>query len=85
MLYSLIYVTQVRLHGPGNRAALFHPNWSSGTAGVRGTRVLNNARYYWEVRLSHRIFGTSMMVGIGTKQARLHADRFVNLLGNIIL
>ncbi|CAB3371581.1 SPRY domain-containing SOCS box protein 3-like [Cloeon dipterum] len=72
---------EVRLHGPGNRVVLFHPNWSSGTAGVRGHRVLNNGRYYWEVRLSHRIFGTSMMVGIGTAKARLHADRFINLLG----
>jgi len=72
---------KIRLHGPGNRVVLFHPNWSSGTAGVRGCRVLNNGRYYWEVRLSHRIFGTSMMVGIGTASARLHADRFINLLG----
>ncbi|KAF4520697.1 hypothetical protein B566_EDAN006372 [Ephemera danica] len=72
---------EVRLHGPGHRSALFHPNWSSGTAGVRGTRVLNNCRYYWEVCMSHRIFGTSMMVGVCTKKARLHADRFINLLG----
>lgn len=61
--------------------AHFHPNWSSGTAAVRGTRVLNNGRYYWELRISPRIFGTSMMFGIGTQHARLHVGHFINLLG----
>ncbi|CAG9825522.1 unnamed protein product [Phaedon cochleariae] len=70
-----------RLGGPGSRVAHFHPNWSSGTAGVRGDRVLNNGRFFWELHLSRRIFGTSMMFGIGTKKARLHADSFTNLLG----
>lgn len=46
------------ISGPGNRTVHFHPNWSKGTAGVRGTRVLNNGRYYWELKLSDRIFGT---------------------------
>lgn len=72
---------EVRLYGNNFRIAHFHPNWSSGTAGVRGTRVLNNGRYFWELHLSRRIFGTSMMFGIGTKKARLHADSFTNLLG----
>lgn len=44
--------------GVGNKTVQFHPNWSKGTAGVRGTRVLNNGRYYWELKLSDRIFGT---------------------------
>lgn len=72
---------EVKIYGQTCRVAHFHPNWSSGTAGVRGTRVLNNGRYFWELRLSQRIFGTSMMFGIGTKKARLHADSFTNLLG----
>lgn len=46
------------LSGPGNRTVHFHPNWSKGTAGIRGTRTLNNGRYYWELKLSDRIFGT---------------------------
>ncbi|KAJ8960997.1 hypothetical protein NQ318_020301 [Aromia moschata] len=57
---------EVRLYGSNFRIAHFHPNWSSGTAGVRGTRVLNNGRYFWELHLSRRIFGTSMMFGIVT-------------------
>jgi len=72
---------EVRLNGPNSRIAHFHPNWSNGTAGVRGTRILNGGRYYWEINVSQRIFGTSMMFGIGTKRARLHVDSFVNMLG----
>ncbi|XP_046675420.1 SPRY domain-containing SOCS box protein 3 isoform X1 [Homalodisca vitripennis] len=72
---------EVRLYGSGMRVAHFHPNWSSGTAGVRGTRILNNGRYYWEVQVSQRIFGTSMMFGIGTKKACLHKNVFTNLIG----
>ena len=49
---------EIRLNGPKHRIAHFHPNWSNGTAGIRGTRVLNNGRFYWEVNVSQRIFGT---------------------------
>lgn len=59
------------LSGPGNRTVHFHPNWSKGTAGIRGTRVLNNGRYYWELKLSDRIFGTRYIIiivfNIGTR------------------
>ncbi|KAK6638698.1 hypothetical protein RUM43_006965 [Polyplax serrata] len=72
---------EVRLYGPGLRVAHFHPNWSSGTAGVRGTKALDAGRYYWELRVSQRIFGTSMMFGVATRRARLHANTFTNLLG----
>jgi len=72
---------EVRLKGPKRRIAHFHPNWSNGTAGVRGTKILNQGRYYWELNVSQRIFGTSMMFGIGTENARLHVDAFVNMLG----
>lgn len=72
---------EVRLSGPKHRIAHFHPNWSNGTAGVRGTRALNKGRFYWEINVSQRIFGTSMMFGVGTKKARLHVDAFVNMLG----
>ncbi|XP_070555506.1 SPRY domain-containing SOCS box protein 3-like [Ptychodera flava] len=72
---------EVKLLGKRNRTALFHPNWSNGTAGVRGTRNINDGRHYWEVKVSQRIFGTSMMFGIGTKRSRLHIDAFLNMLG----
>ena len=71
----------VLLRGANRRTAHFHPNLSFGTAGIRGTKVLNQGRYYWEVHVTERIFGTSMMVGIGTEKARLHANKCVNMLG----
>lgn len=40
-----------------------------------------SARFYWEIKISDRIFGTSMMFGIGTRRGRLHADSFLNLIG----
>lgn len=49
---------EVRLSGPNCRTVHFHPNWSKGTAGIRGNRVLNNGRYYWEIKVSQRVFGT---------------------------
>lgn len=49
---------EVEVRGPEQRTAFFHPNWSKGTAAVRGTRVLNNGRYYWEIHVTNRIFGT---------------------------
>jgi SPRY domain-containing SOCS box protein 3 len=61
--------------------AKFHPEWSTGTAGVRATRVLNHATHYWELMVSQRIFGTSMMFGVATRKAKLHSNSFVNLLG----
>ncbi|KAL4235567.1 hypothetical protein ACF0H5_003963 [Mactra antiquata] len=72
---------EVKLVGTRQQTAHFHPKWSNGTAGVRGTRCLNYGIHYWEVRLSQRLFGTSMMLGVGTKRARLHVDAFVNLVG----
>lgn len=50
--------SEVVLSGPLLRTAFFHPNWSKGTAGVRGEKVLNNGRYYWEIHVTNRIFGT---------------------------
>ncbi|XP_063968580.1 SPRY domain-containing SOCS box protein 3-like [Lytechinus pictus] len=72
----------VFLKGPRNQTAFFHPNWSIGAAGVRGTRpLLQGHCYYWEIEVAPRIYGTSMMVGIGSPKARLHADSFINLIG----
>ncbi|XP_076462083.1 SPRY domain-containing SOCS box protein 3-like [Babylonia areolata] len=72
---------EVRLRGSDRSTALFHPNWSNGTAGVRGSKPINNGVHYWEIRVSSRLFGTSMMFGVATRRARLHADSFHNLLG----
>lgn len=72
---------EVRLYGEFAHTAHFHPNWSNGTAAVRGDKILNNGIFYWEIKVSQRVFGTSMMFGVGTANTRLHVDAFVNLLG----
>lgn len=72
---------EVRLYGDLGEKAYFHPNWSNSTAAVRADKILNGGVFYWEIKLSERVFGTSMMFGIGTCKTRLHADAFVNLLG----
>ncbi|KAH8271930.1 hypothetical protein KR044_011490 [Drosophila immigrans] len=72
---------EVVLSGPNMRTVHFHPNWSKGTAGIQGKRPLNNGRYYWELHVSQRVFGTSIMFGIGTRNCRLHANAFRNMLG----
>ncbi|XP_064087883.1 SPRY domain-containing SOCS box protein 3-like [Macrobrachium nipponense] len=69
---------EVRLYA---RTALFHPNWSHGTAAVRGTHEINGGLHYWEVHVSQRLFGTAVMFGVCTSSARLHADTFVSLIG----
>ena len=72
---------EVKLQGKGLKTVHFHPNWSNGTAAIRGNTPLNHGRHYWEIKLTQRIFGTSMMFGLCTKKTRLHVDSFINLLG----
>lgn len=72
---------QVRLRDPEQRIALFHPYCSTGSAGVRGTKALINGHHYWEISINERIFGTSIMLGLATKEARLHLSGYVNLMG----
>lgn len=47
----------VRLYGSKRRIALIHPSYSCGSEGVRGNRILNNARFYWELNVSMKICG----------------------------
>ena len=39
----------IRLSGAELRQVSFHDPYSEGTAGMRGTRELNNGRYFWEI------------------------------------
>ncbi|XP_046403514.1 uncharacterized protein LOC124169083 [Ischnura elegans] len=67
-----------------NRQVMFHPSYSSGTAAVRGQHPLEpGMHHYWEVKILTSLYGTDMMVGVGTAAVDLHKDRFkyVSLLG----
>lgn len=39
------------------------------------------SRVYWEIKITDRIFGTSMMFGIGTEHCKLDSSEFVDLIG----
>ncbi|KAK7576323.1 hypothetical protein V9T40_012609 [Parthenolecanium corni] len=64
-----------------NKSVLFHPVWSCGTSAIRGTKVLNNARSYWEIIVTGGLGGTSLMFGVGTCKSRLGTAGFTNLIG----
>lgn len=71
---------------PCRRAVYFHIDpivQSEGTAGVRGTKGFIHGEHYWEVKFLEPPYGTSVMVGAGTKQALLHLGnyQFRNMLG----
>ncbi|GFY52805.1 SPRY domain-containing SOCS box protein 3 [Trichonephila inaurata madagascariensis] len=67
-----------------NRDVTFHRDMSGGTAVVRGTQPMSNDQYYWEVKMISPVYGTDMMVGVGTAEASMNQvhDRFISLLGN---
>ncbi|GFY68458.1 SPRY domain-containing SOCS box protein 3 [Trichonephila inaurata madagascariensis] len=67
-----------------NRDVQFHRDMSGGTAVVRGTQPMSNDQYYWEVKMITRVYGTDMMVGVGTSEASINQvyDRYISLLGN---
>lgn len=68
-----------------NREVRFHPGYSSGTAAVRGDTPFKKGNvYYWEIKMLTSLYGTDVMVGVGTKAAELHksAYQFCSLLGS---
>ena len=50
---------------PGEREVRFHINYSSGTAAVRGTQVMADRQYFWEVKMTTPVYGTDMVVCLG--------------------
>ncbi|XP_007885827.1 SPRY domain-containing SOCS box protein 3 [Callorhinchus milii] len=71
---------------PCRRAVYFHIDpvlKSVGTAGVRGTKGFNHGEHYWEIEFLEPPYGTSVMVGAGTRRALLHTGnyQFINMLG----
>ncbi|OCT83733.1 SPRY domain-containing SOCS box protein 3 [Xenopus laevis] len=71
---------------PCHRGVYFHTDpvlESHGTAGMRGTTGFLQGEHYWEIEFLEPPSGLSVMVGIGTGRAALHAGdfQFVDLLG----
>ncbi|XP_063972335.1 SPRY domain-containing SOCS box protein 3-like isoform X2 [Diachasmimorpha longicaudata] len=66
-----------------NLEVKFHPGYSNGTAAVRGNQRLDKDRHhYWEIKMLTPIYGTDVMVGVGTDKAQLDVGaKFCSLLG----
>ncbi|KAL3876268.1 hypothetical protein ACJMK2_034135 [Sinanodonta woodiana] len=65
------------------REVLFHVDYSCGTAAVRGTLPMQQDQYYWEIKMTTPVYGTDMMVGVGTTDIDLNKYRhkFCSMLG----
>lgn len=67
-----------------NRKVSFHSDYSCGTSAIRGTKELTDGQHYWEVKMTSPVYGTDMMVGIGTSEVNLEKFKysFGSLLGH---
>lgn len=56
---------------------------SRGTAGVRGNKPIESGVHYFEVLIKEPLYGTAIMIGVGTEDTKLHYDNFdyINLVG----
>uniref|UniRef100_A0A8D1JGE4 SplA/ryanodine receptor domain and SOCS box containing 3 n=1 Tax=Sus scrofa TaxID=9823 RepID=A0A8D1JGE4_PIG len=66
-----------------NRKVSFHTEYSCGTAAIRGTKELAEGQHFWEIKMTSPVYGTDMMVGIGTSDVDLdkYHHTFCSLLG----
>uniref|UniRef100_A0A667X609 SPRY domain-containing SOCS box protein 3 n=1 Tax=Myripristis murdjan TaxID=586833 RepID=A0A667X609_9TELE len=67
-----------------NRKVSFHSDYSCGTAAIRGTKELTDGQHFWEIKMTSPVYGTDMMVGIGTSEVNLEKFKhsFCSLLGH---
>ncbi|XP_073797276.1 SPRY domain-containing SOCS box protein 3 isoform X2 [Danio rerio] len=66
-----------------NRTVSFHSEYSCGTAAIRGSKALSDGQHFWEIKMTSPVYGTDMMVGIGTSEVNLDQFKhsFCSLLG----
>ncbi|XP_062330552.1 SPRY domain-containing SOCS box protein 3 [Osmerus eperlanus] len=66
-----------------NRKVSFHSEYSCGTAAIRGTKELSDGQHFWEIKMTSPVYGTDMMVGIGTSEVSMEKYRhsFCSMLG----
>ncbi|XP_063337447.1 SPRY domain-containing SOCS box protein 3-like isoform X2 [Pelmatolapia mariae] len=67
-----------------NRKVSFHSDYSCGTAAIRGNKELADGQHYWEIKMTSPVYGTDMMVGVGTSEVNLEKFNynFGSLLGH---
>ncbi|XP_010903381.4 SPRY domain-containing SOCS box protein 3 isoform X2 [Esox lucius] len=66
-----------------NRKVSFHSEYSCGTAAIRGTKELADGQHFWEIKMTSPVYGTDMMVGVGTSEVNLDKFKhsFCSMLG----
>ncbi|RWS15330.1 uncharacterized protein B4U79_11398 [Dinothrombium tinctorium] len=66
-----------------NRDITFHGGYSAGTACVKGGTGLRCDQYFWEIKLTSPVYGTDMMIGVGTEHNDLNRNElhFCSMLG----
>ncbi|KAK0058117.1 SPRY domain-containing SOCS box protein 3 [Biomphalaria pfeifferi] len=65
------------------RHVIFHKDYSCGTTAVRGELPMDKDQYFWEIKMTTPVYGTDMMVGVGTAnvdQNKYH-NMFCSMLG----
>lgn len=67
-----------------SREVRFHKHYSSGTAAIRGSRLITCGQHYWEIKMISPVYGTDMMIGVGTAEVDLQKSGtiFCSLLGS---
>uniref|UniRef100_A0A665V372 SPRY domain-containing SOCS box protein 3 n=1 Tax=Echeneis naucrates TaxID=173247 RepID=A0A665V372_ECHNA len=65
-----------------NRKVSFHSDYSCGTAAIRGTKEMADGQHFWEIKMTSPVYGTDMMVGIGTSE--VHMERFKYSFGSLL-
>ncbi|XP_028844630.1 SPRY domain-containing SOCS box protein 3-like isoform X2 [Denticeps clupeoides] len=66
-----------------NKKVSFHTEYSCGTAAIRGSKELSDGQHFWEIKMTSPVYGTDMMVGIGTSAVNVDQFKhnFCSLLG----
>ncbi|XP_072028869.1 SPRY domain-containing SOCS box protein 3-like [Amphiura filiformis] len=66
-----------------NTEVRFHLDYSCGTAAARGMQPISEGQHYWEIKMISAVYGTDMMIGLGTKQVNMgkFSHLFCSMLG----
>lgn len=65
------------------RTVMFHKDYSCGTAAICGEQLMDKDQYFWEIKMATPVYGTDMMIGVGTAGVDLnsHHNEFCSMLG----
>ncbi|RUS72422.1 hypothetical protein EGW08_019815 [Elysia chlorotica] len=65
------------------RIVVFHKDYSCGTAAICGQQLMDRHQHFWEIKMTTPVYGTDMMIGVGTPAVDLngHHNEFSSMLG----